>query len=276
MGLVGRLGVLAILLFAAPSVAAAQTVAPAPVLTPEEMETFLLNARILETRRAGDGVTGVRRVTMTDGRLTHDASLQDIDEWKAIFETPQGTELNFRDSYRYNVAAYRLARLLQIDNVPVTVERRVQGKDAALMWWVDDVAMDEGDRVRNRATDPNPQRATAYVYRQRLFDELIQNVDRNLGNLLYTRDWKMWMIDHSRSFRLGRELRKPEQLPRAERVLFENLKTMTTESLTAAVGRALNALEIEAVLARRDALVRHFETRVAQSSEGAVFYTMPR
>ena len=37
----------------------------------------------------------------------------------------------------------------------------------------------------------------------RIFDELIQNRDRNTGNLLWTTDWKMWMIDHTRAFRLG-------------------------------------------------------------------------
>ena len=74
MGLAGRHGVFAVLiaLIAAPAVAASQTVTPVPVLTPAEMETFLLNARIVETRRAGDGVTGVRRVTLTDERLTHE------------------------------------------------------------------------------------------------------------------------------------------------------------------------------------------------------------
>ena len=34
----------------------------------------------------------------------------------------------------------------------------------------------------------------------RVFDELIQNRDRNQGNILWTSDWKMWLIDHTRAF----------------------------------------------------------------------------
>ena len=39
----------------------------------------------------------------------------------------------------------------------------------------------------------------------RVFDELIANRDRNIGNMLWTSTWKMWMIDHTRAFRRGAE-----------------------------------------------------------------------
>ena len=48
---------------------------------------------------------------------------------------PTGTETNFKDSYLFNVAGYRLAHLLGL-NVPVSVHRKVDGKDAAVTWWV--------------------------------------------------------------------------------------------------------------------------------------------
>ena len=35
----------------------------------------------------------------------------------------------------------------------------------------------------------------------RLFDQLIANIDRNLGNLLIGNDWTIWAIDHTRAFR---------------------------------------------------------------------------
>ena len=40
----------------------------------------------------------------------------------------------------------------------------------------------------------------------RVFDELIANTDRNLGNMLIDRQWKLWLIDHSRAFRLHETL----------------------------------------------------------------------
>ena len=119
-----------------------------PVLTPPEMEDFLLHARITETKRTLKGVTGARQVTLSDGRLTHDAQVQDVDIAKAIFEVgPKNTEVNFKDTYRYNVAAYRLSRILGLDNVPMSVLRTVNGKPAAVTWWIDDVAMEDRKSV---------------------------------------------------------------------------------------------------------------------------------
>lgn len=254
-----------------------QAAAPATVtVTTEQMEEFLLKAKIIRMRPAGDGVTNSRRATLSDGQLTHDAHVQVVDQARTLFEAGKFTEINFKDTYRYNVAAYRLARLLELDNVPMSVERPIEGQPAAVTWWIDDVMMDELDRLKKKARDPSPLRATGYVFRQRVFDELIQNRDRNLGNLVYTSDWKMWMIDHTRAFRLGRELLKPTQLGRIERSLFENLKKLTPEAVASAVGTSLVKQEIDAVMVRRDAIVTLFETMIAQRSEAAVLYTLPQ
>lgn len=261
--------------WSATTYAAQETAAPVKVvLTPEQMEEFLLKAPIVRMQSAGDGVTNSRRATLSDGRLTHAAHVQVVDESKALFDTPRFTEINFKDSYRFNIAGYRLARLLELDNVPMSVERRVDGKLAAVTWWVDDVMMDEGDRQKKKASDPKPQRGSGYVYRHRVFDELIQNRDRNLGNLLYTNDWKMWMIDHTRAFRLGKQLLKPEQLTRIERSFLENLRKLTRENVTAAVGNSLMREEVEAIIARRDVIVKLFEEKIAKTSEAAVLYTL--
>ena len=95
--------------------------------------------------------------------------------------------------------------LLGLDIVPMSVLRRVNGKPAAVTWWLDDVAMDEGERQKMKPVPvgPNPSRTAGYIHILRVFDELIQNRDRNAGNFLWTKDWTMWMIDHTRAFRLG-------------------------------------------------------------------------
>ena len=186
--------------------AAAQAAAPERVsLSPEQMETFLLEAKIVRSRPSGSGTTGTLRLTLSDGTVTHDASAQFIEVEQAIYRVQGYTEFNFRDCYCFNIAAYKLAVLLGIDNVPMSVERKVTGKPSAVTWWIDDVAMDEEGRRKKSATDPNPQRFEHYRYRQRVFDELIQNRDRNLGNTIYTKEWTTWMIDHTRAFRLNKD-----------------------------------------------------------------------
>ena len=98
-----------------------------PELSRAEMENFLLTAKIVKRRSLSVGITGSERATLTDGRLTHDAHIQTVDVWKLSYPTSQGTELNFRDSYTYNIAAYRLDKLLGLHMVPVSVERKVGG-----------------------------------------------------------------------------------------------------------------------------------------------------
>jgi len=252
--------------------AAQETAAPAPVnLTPEQMEKFLLQAKILKTRSAGNGVTNSLRATLSDGQLTHDAHVQFIDESRTTFEAGKASEINFKDSYRYNIAGYRLGLLLGL-NVPMSVERSVNGKTSAVTWWIDDVAMDEESRVKNKRSAPDQARFRRQIQTMRIFDELIQNKDRNQGNIVWTKDWNMWMIDHTRAFRLRTDLLNPQQLERCDRALLTKLKGLTRESLTEAVAKSLTKDEIAALLARRDKIVKIYEKRIADLGENAVLY----
>jgi hypothetical protein len=269
----------AILLVLAWSPAAAQTTAAsAPVtLAPAQMEEFLLRARIVNMRAAGGGVTGSRRATLSNGTLTHDAHIQNVNLTRPLFQVPgAAAELNFKDNYRYNVAGYRLALLLGLDNVPMSVERRVEGKPAAVTWWIDDVLMDERERLKTEARDPDPERTAMQTHLMRVFDELIANRDRNMGNIVWTRDWKMWMIDHTRAFRLGDDLQQPATLLRIERSLLDSMRTLTEPAMRKAINGSLTTTEVRAVLARRDVIVKLFEDRIAERGEASVLYRLPR
>ena len=245
-----------------------------PVLTPEQMEDFLLHAKVIKTKAAGQGVTNSQRATLSDGRITHDAHIQMVNESKVKFEGTRGTELNFRDYYGFNIAGYRLARLLGLGNVPMSVERRVQGTPAAVTWWVDDVLMDESERQKKHTSGPDPERTAKQTHIMRVFDELIENTDRNGGNIVWTKDWKLWMIDHTRAFRLDKELMNPKLLERSEANLLEKMRGLTAETLKRELGNSVNNIEIEALLARRDAIVKHFDGLVAERGRGAILYTM--
>ena len=226
-----------------------------------DIEQFLLNAKIVKTRAAGKGVTGSLRATMTDGSLTHDVHIQTIDESKREFRSAKGVEFNFRDSWMFNVAAYKIDRLLGMGLVPVSVPRRHNTAPGAFTWWVDDVMMDEGDRLKNKIAPPDSTRWNDQMQLVRMFDQLIYNIDRNLGNLLITNDWTVWAIDHTRAFRTNGELKSPESIGRCDRKVFERLKELDRPSLKAAVGTHLQNWEIDALLKRRDTIVALIEKR---------------
>jgi len=260
----------------APTLFAQETPAPAstPALSPEAMEAFLLKARVSNLRDAGSGVTNSRRATLSDGQLTHDAHIQTVDIAQHVFESGRNTELNFKDTYRYNIAGYRVAKLIGLTTVPMSVERTVEGKVAAVTWWVDDVQMDEKERMKTKTMGPDPVRTNKQIQIMRVWDELIQNRDRNQGNILWTHDWTMWLIDHTRAFRLNTNLLKPEQLARCDRGLLERLRAVTPEALAKAAGNSLTKQEQEALLARRDKIIKHYDERIARLGEPVVLFTL--
>jgi hypothetical protein len=160
-----------------------------------------------------------------------------------------------------------------MSNVPMSVERRIRGQLASVTWWIDDVMMDERTRVKQNESGPDPSRFAMQVHVQRVFDELIRNRDRNLGNMVWTKDWTMWLIDHTRAFRLEEDLQKPELLQRCDRSLYAALKGLTVDSIRTAVGRSLVNTEIDALVARARAIVRHFDRLSAERGEARVMYS---
>lgn len=251
-------------------------------LTLQQMEEFLLNAKIVKSRAVGKGVTGSKVATLSDGRLTHDAHIQSVSIEKHIFQPARGpTELSFKDHYRYNIAAYRLARTLGLANVPVSVERRVEREHAAVTWWIDDVLMDELERLDREKKNTIPSswqrtKTSGYIHIRRVFDELIGNTDRNVGNQLWTSDGTLWLIDHTRAFRLHDKLKQTRVLQRCERDLFKALRALTIESVTAAVDRTLTSGEIKALIARRDLIVKHFDDSIKARGEATTLFSLTR
>ena len=276
-----RLLIAVVLLLTAPWPGSAQTLAlappaaaPAATLSAAEMEKFLLDGRIVKKKEGSKGVTDAYRVTLSDGALTHDAQVQNVDIAKPYFDVgPKKSEVNFKDSYRYNVAAYRLAVLLGLDNVPMSVERTVEGKPAAMTWWLDGV-MDDGDRKKKKIPQANPARAADYYNVMFVFDELIQNRDRNQGNIVWSLDSRMWMIDHTRAFRLGRDLQTPGNLTRIDRSMFEKMRGLDKQAFTESIGKALTKDEIESLFIRRDKIVQLFDQKITVLGEDKVLYTI--
>jgi hypothetical protein len=244
-----------------------------PVLTVDEMRHFLSTAKVVASHRAGKGVTSPLRLTLSNGSLTHDAAFQTVDEWAARREFADGTsEINFVDSYRYDIAAYALAGLVGLDGMmPVTVERSWQAKTGAISWWVP-WKLDEQMRLKQKIEAPDPPAWNAQMRRMRVFTALVYDTDRNLTNVLITEDWKLWMIDFTRAFRQHPTLPDPKQLLTCDRELLARLRALKTADVERAAGKFLKKPEIEALMVRRDRIVELFDRLVAEKGEAAVLY----
>ncbi len=240
--------------------------------TDAERERFLLRAEVAGRRAVSEGITNSERLTLAFEGYEHDAQFQSVNEFKEVESTSAGEELNFRDSYAFNLAAYTLSRLLGLDNTPVCVERDIAGRTGAVSWWIDDVLMSEKTRYLDDVDPPDRERWNRQIHVVRVFDELIYNTDRNLGNLVISRDWKLWMIDHTRAFRPHKTLRNANRLLRCERKLLGALRDLDVDETTKRLERWCRPAEIEALLARRDVITALFDEKIGVQGERRVLF----
>jgi hypothetical protein len=249
------------------------TASDEPTLTKEQIKQFLLTAKVVDSKESKKGVTNTWRLTLSDGTLTHDASFESIDKRRVTAEFSNGqAEVNFVDSYKYNIAAYALAELLGLDDMlPVYVERKWQGDAGSLSWWLP-VKMDEMERVKKKIPVKDIGAWNKQMYRIQVFDELVYDTDPNLTNVLIGEDWKLWRIDFTRAFRISEDLRNPKGLVRCERQLLEKLRTLDGNEVTAKTTHYLTKTEVKAVMARRDKIVAFLEKLISEKGENEVLY----
>jgi hypothetical protein len=254
-----------------------------PVLaqfTPEEIaerpkwEEFLLNANIVkEVQLTSDAVTLPWRLTLELNGVTNDAL------WKNV----EGRQKGYIEGWKYEIAAYLFDKYLGLNMVAPTVEKRFRDNRGSCQLWVN-TKMSMKEKVDQKIKTP-PIKVFYYnraLNMQRFFDNLIGNDDRHQNNYRITEDWRIILIDHSRTFRTGKKW--TTELPYGEnnkeglvlkempKELFEKTKALTFEAIKGFAGDTLTDDEINAVLARRDLIVKHIEKMIAKNGEANVLY----
>jgi len=245
-----------------------------PNFTEEQKIDFLQHAKVVASKPEKKGKSDALHLTLSDGKVTYDASFQPIDERKMQGPGPRGgMELNFRDYWGYNIAGYRIAKLLGIDDmVPVYTERSWNGTKGAISWRVADVQFDEADRYNQKIQPPDPDTWAKQMYKLRVMTQLFYDMDANLTNVLITKDWKIWRIDFSRGFRLQHDLKDPKDLVQCDRQVLSKLRQLSYDQVFDATKPYLSKDEVKALIARRDKMVAYFDKLIAQKGESQVLY----
>ena len=247
-----------------------------PAFTEEQKIDFMRHAKIIDSKSEKKGKSNASHLTLSDGKVTHGASFEPIDEKKVQGPAPNGgTELNFRDYWGYDIAGYRIAKLLGLDDmVPVYTERKWNGVTGAISWRISDIQFDEADRYTHKIPVPTEllDGWNKQMYKVRVLDQLFYDMDANLTNVLITKDWKIWRIDFTRAFRLQHDLKNPKDLVQCDRQVLARLRQLSYEQVLEATKPYLNKDELKALIARRDKIVAYFDKLVAQQGESQVLY----
>jgi hypothetical protein len=245
-----------------------------------QWEEFLQTAEITKYELIGEGVTKPWKLYLKKGDTEKKAAWKDVD---------QDLGGGARDSWKYEIAAYRLDKLIGLNMVPPTVEREFREKEGSLSLWIDSQhfldIVEQGIKVPESAL----KQIDDMKYITRLWYCLIANDDPTQENFKFTEDWRMILIDHSRAFRSDKEYTerlvlgingikktqadgRPFLIRRVPRVLLDKIKGLDFASTKQAVGPYLTDKEIESIIARKKLIQAEIDAMIKESGEGKVLY----
>jgi hypothetical protein len=256
---------------------------PGEVAQRPAWERYLETADIVRSERLGEGVTNPWKITLENSG----------GEKKAVWKGTTGLQ-----EWRFEIAAYRLDKLLGLNMLPPAVEREFNRDRGAMILWADSKTslfklVDDNEKARKAGRQEDPP--TEFLdlvgqgkYATRIWDCLIANEDRTQENILYTEDWRTLLIDHSFAFRsegeyaqklvYGRNgIKKHENgdpllINQAPRALVDRIRTLDAASIKKAVGPYLTAKEIAAIISRAKILVAEIEEMAKQIGEAKFYF----
>jgi hypothetical protein len=242
----------------------------------ENREIFLRTAEVVASKQmtGPEAVTSPWVLTLKKGDVTH----------RALWKNAQGRMGGYWEGWTYEIAAYLLDKHLGLGMVPPTVERRFREERGSCQYWVDGcISLREKEAKKLRVPPDKLFGWNRATYLQRFWDNLIANEDRHTNQVLITPDWRMILIDHSRSFRTSPKFTKtliytakhregPKLMSELPRIVVDKVKALDFAAVRSVVGDTLTDDEIGAVLARRDLILAEIGKIVKANGEDKVLY----
>ena len=200
--------------------------------------------------------------------------------WKDAFGRQKGS----LESWNWEIAAYRLDKLIGLEMVPPTIEKRFRMERGSCQLWIDDsMTLEEKEKREIKTPSFKIFYWNRALYKQRTWDNLIANDDRHQGQFLITSDFRILLCDHSRSFGTTKKLTEtlifdenywegPRLMKELPRSLYQNIKSLTFDKIKDSVEDYLTDKEIEAVLKRKELIVAWIEKRIEEVGEDKVLY----
>ena len=242
---------------AASVLSAGQQTAPSPrtwIGHEAQIEAQLRTATVVSLTDIGTGVTRPR-----SARISPSTPVESF-TWKVL---PPGRPNGFWESYKSEIAAYELDKLLGMRMVPPVVERSVDKEVGAAVMWV------RGMKSVKQLGGKVPQGPAwgKALRKMQMFDNLIGNPDRNAGNILVGPPGELILIDHSRAFITDDNLKNFE---RVDARLWDRMQAVTRDDLTRVLGAWIDDDAIDAMIKRRTRMVKEVDRLVKKNGRAHV------
>ncbi len=258
---------------------------PLSLTSKDEILELLRTGRVTWHRGIGRGINENYQLLLEKDGLRVHAAYRVVDREADL---PVGSKVEMlreyggsvRDRAIYEAAAYEMSRILGIHRVPPAVERGVEeirrrgrAPRSTVQLWLEHVSGEKDRRLRG-VVSPDPDYERQQLQTMYLFDNIIGNIDRTQENLLVDRNWKLWFIDHTRSFIKSAKLVNPEEPTRCERQVWRRLTSLDEQDLRRRLEPYLERTEINFVLVRWHKMIEILRARIEANGEGAVLFDL--
>ena len=246
---------------------------PLPFQSPAEVEKFLSDAKMVAKEKIPIGITKPMKITLEHNGIKVHAKFSSVDQEGQNEKLADGSiEMYFRDSYKSDIAAYELSKMLGMTSVPPAVERQIERSDGIVQIWIEDLTSYD-DWIKEGNTG---QPSAIYLRRQvkdmRTFDLLIRNTDRHRANIMWDPNDNIWLIDHTRSLARNAELRDGDEFEGCSRDLYTAIKSLDAKEVKKRLRPYLTTFEISALIKRRDKLVKLIDKAISKKGEDKVIF----
>jgi hypothetical protein len=175
-------------------------------------------------------------------------------------------------SYRYELAAYELGKLLELEIVPPTVARTIEGTPGALQLYVEG-CVSERDFARAAAAPPDPQALRNSLDTVRLFEGLAGDACGNKDDTFIHKDtWKACRVDLAEAFPPEPALSEDCLIERCPKSLYERMLRMDPVSTKRKLRAWLSDSEIDGLCGRKRQIVAGLMELIKTKGEAAVLY----
>lgn len=235
----------------------------------QEIENYLKNAKVCSEKRRVGRRTEAWLLCLTDGKI----------ERRGFFRITNRIRPHpLADSYKYDLAAYELNKLLDLNIVPPTVEREVEGRKGMLQLLIEGIITEEVRRNKN-IEPPDLEKYKNSLEELTVFENLTYSdsycAKKDLGDILiiHKEDWKIWRVDFSEAFVPFSELLPECPITRCSKSLYQNLQKLDNDNVKSKLSLYLNDEEISALLERKKIIIEKIKKLIEEKGEEAVLFS---
>ncbi|MGD9345929.1 MAG: hypothetical protein PVH84_08720, partial [Candidatus Aminicenantes bacterium] len=227
------------------------------------LEKYLQTAEVLEVEIDSiEGRTAPWSVILDDGKITRQALFKYVDRRRPTL---------LPDSYHYEIAAYKVSKLLGYTAVPPVVEREIKETIGSLHLFLEG-CFSLSQQRRRELKPPDPSNFSDALSELAVFESLVF-CERNPEDIyIQEKDWKIWRVDFSEAFEPLAELDPGNDIARCSKGMFLSLKKVDEDEVKTVLQPHLNDEEIKALLKRKDSIIDKIQLLIEEKGEDAVLF----